>query len=574
MTRRTSTPEASLSSRTCLFVLAVIGLVIHGAMVVRVGYMADDFDLLHAARSPSYALSDAFPAGTSMYFRPLVMMVLRAEEAVAHAISLAPNTLLVVRHGVSLLVHIANAWLVFFVTMALLRHVRRDAPEPRHALLAALVFLLHPVVVSNVCWIAGRTDLFATMFVLASLVAALRALEPRGNALVRGAIAMLLFACALASKESALAVPGWWMGASAIALTSIAKDHRRRALAMTLAGVALSALWAMMLWARFYGSLGRDELPVFTLRSLVRGVAAIPMVLVLPNSESLLRRLAGGHRTIIALAAAMAIAFAVVAARRALKAASSRDDRAVIAGAGLVVVSAFAPPLLSGVNASSRLMYMPLAAMCIAGACVFAVLTRARTREGTSRWRWAWLLPLGVMAYGSLRGDHRWVDNSERTERYCAEYAASRSEAIASGHPKPALFVTYPADLDSVPLFSNDLRAALAACEARYLPNASPRDDVLAFAPVSIEGPRSAEAVTEDDEVVADVAFVAPDVIFATASRLEIVFDFEPREVKLPGVQLLGDSHVFEVHFASLEDRAKYDLFVFDGVRVRSLSPP
>ncbi len=574
MTRKSSTPEASLSVGTCLFVLAVIGLVIHGAMVVRVGYMADDFDLLHAARSPSYALSDAFPAGTSMYFRPLVMMVLRAEEAVAHAMSLAPNTLLVLRHGASLLVHVANAWLVFFVTMELLRHVRRDAPEPRHALLASLVFLLHPVVVSNVCWIAGRTDLFATMFLLASLLAALRALEPRGGGLVRGAIALLLFACALASKESALPVPGWWMGAFLITLTSKAEDHRRRALVMTLAGVALSAAWAMMLWTRFYGSLGRDELPVFTLRSLVRGVAAIPMVLVLPNSESLLRRLAGGHRTIIALAAALALAFAVVAARRALKAASSRDDRAVIAGAGLIVVSAFAPPLLSGVNASSRLMYMPLAAMCIAGVCVFAVLTRAPTRDHASRrWRWAWLLPLGVMAYGSLRGDHRWVDNSERTERYCAEYAASRSEAIASGHPKPALFVTYPAELDSVPLFANDLRAALAACEARHLPNASPADDVLAFAPVSIEGARS-EITTDDDEVVADVAFVSPDVIFATASRLEIVFDFEPRAVKLRGVQLLGDSHVFEVHFASLEERAKYDIFVFDGVHVRSLSAP
>jgi len=80
------------------------------------------------------------------------------------------------------------------------------------ALAGALLFAVHPVHVESVCWISGRTDLFATFFGLAALIAFVYAasrweeLTPSRRWLLIGG-GTLAFALAVLSKEVALVVP-------------------------------------------------------------------------------------------------------------------------------------------------------------------------------------------------------------------------------------------------------------------------------------------------------------------------------------------------------------------------------
>ncbi len=94
-------------------------------------------------------------------------------------------------HLTNLALHVAN-------TLLLLQFGRRLI-GPRGALIAALLFGIHPTWHEAVYWIAARFDLLATFFVLVALVC-----FQQGG---RGwrAIGLAAFACGLLSKESALA---------------------------------------------------------------------------------------------------------------------------------------------------------------------------------------------------------------------------------------------------------------------------------------------------------------------------------------------------------------------------------
>ncbi len=65
-------------------------------------------------------------------------------------------------HATNIFLHMANVLLVFGIGCILLRS--REA-----AFVAAAVFAVHPVHTESVTWISGRTDLLASVFVLASV---------------------------------------------------------------------------------------------------------------------------------------------------------------------------------------------------------------------------------------------------------------------------------------------------------------------------------------------------------------------------------------------------------------------
>jgi protein O-mannosyl-transferase len=68
-------------------------------------------------------------------------------------------------HLENILLHLLNALLVFAVARLLFSDFPRSSLFP---LVAALLFGLHPLATESVCWISGRTDLLAGVFVLAS----------------------------------------------------------------------------------------------------------------------------------------------------------------------------------------------------------------------------------------------------------------------------------------------------------------------------------------------------------------------------------------------------------------------
>jgi tetratricopeptide (TPR) repeat protein len=283
-------------------------------------------------------------------------------------------------HGMNALAHAAATALVALLIM-------QGGVAPRFALLAALWFAVMPVHVEPVSWIAGRTDLYATVFLLAALLAD-RA--RRGRGAWPGVPAVAAFGAGLACKEIGVAF------ALVLALDA-ALDRRiagRAALARWLAPYAIVLGLHLVAWVAIGGVPERPAyldperaealrrgvawmLPAF-LRFLLPGVTHAPDW-PLPAAASIADpRVAGG----LAFSAVMLIATAIGVKRR------SRWATPL-----LIVVVPLLPPLATawmlaagGAVMAERLMYLPsvgvtwLLALALAAATAWL---RARTRSAS-----------------------------------------------------------------------------------------------------------------------------------------------------------------------------------------------
>ncbi len=110
-------------------------------------------------------------------------------------------------HAVNLAVHAVSALLV----LALLRRVAARCGPPGEApqaapLIGALLFALHPVQAEAVTYLSGRSSSLMGMLALGSAVAWVAGTDGRGRWLSLG-LSPVLFALALATKESAVVLP-------------------------------------------------------------------------------------------------------------------------------------------------------------------------------------------------------------------------------------------------------------------------------------------------------------------------------------------------------------------------------
>jgi hypothetical protein len=105
-------------------------------------------------------------------------------------------------HVLNLLLHLANAWLVFQLALRILR-------DRRMAWFAAALWAVHPIGSESVANIAGRADLLATLFVLSGLLLyiGLMAADEGGWQWRTPALAISA-AGGIFSKESAAVLPG------------------------------------------------------------------------------------------------------------------------------------------------------------------------------------------------------------------------------------------------------------------------------------------------------------------------------------------------------------------------------
>ena len=116
-------------------------------------------------------------------------------------------------HLASLLLHAANAVLVYFVARRLLATALAQRVSPTllsaGAALAALVFAVHPQRVESVAWISDRATLLCASFYLLAVLAYLRAIAaPTGRAGTGWRAASLVaFTAALLSKGMAMSLP-------------------------------------------------------------------------------------------------------------------------------------------------------------------------------------------------------------------------------------------------------------------------------------------------------------------------------------------------------------------------------
>jgi protein O-mannosyl-transferase len=109
----------------------------------------------------------------------------------------------------NIVLHLANVAMVATMLSAILR--RWNLPSAAAVAIGAAIFALHPQQTATVSWISGARDLAAATFALAAL-----AVHQSARIRHRVLWSSLLFACALLSKPSVVAVPvalvayAWW----------------------------------------------------------------------------------------------------------------------------------------------------------------------------------------------------------------------------------------------------------------------------------------------------------------------------------------------------------------------------
>jgi protein O-mannosyl-transferase len=138
-------------------------------------------------------------------------------------------------HLTSLLFHVANAVLFYFLSLRLIRLSVRAAtdltvPIRIAAGFSALFFSLHPLQVEAVAWTIGREIAIAGFFFVLTLLCYLRAAEKESAGLSRwrwmGA-AWFFYAMCLLSKETALALPFALLILDVYPLRRLGGDKRR-----------------------------------------------------------------------------------------------------------------------------------------------------------------------------------------------------------------------------------------------------------------------------------------------------------------------------------------------------------
>ncbi len=141
-------------------------------------------------------------------------------------------------HVVNLLLHVANALLVYL----LLLRLGESAPT---AFAVALLWAVHPVQVESVAWISERKNVLSTLFFLLAFLAYLRFSDrPR---LGTYALVFVLFVCALLTKINTIVLP-----AITIAY-EVAWRFRLRARDV-VATLPLLAAGAVLAWVNLHGN--------------------------------------------------------------------------------------------------------------------------------------------------------------------------------------------------------------------------------------------------------------------------------------------------------------------------------
>lgn len=161
---------------------------------------------------------------TTPYYRPLFLLQLSLEYTL-----LGPKPLL--NHAVNLIIHFANAATIFLLAR------RLNAAAGAGALVAGLLFAVHPAITEGVSYLLGRGDLLCALFMANSVLAWLR--YRQDGRTVWLAAAMTLQSMALLTKEMAITLPVIFL------LLELSRRNSRR-LALILLPLAVSGAYLVV----------------------------------------------------------------------------------------------------------------------------------------------------------------------------------------------------------------------------------------------------------------------------------------------------------------------------------------
>ncbi len=192
-------PSIVVALGLVVFCLAVFYPSLHN------GYVWDDEIFL--VRSSAYAGTSRLAASL---FEPFALYAAYYRPLVAFSYALIPATSdysASAHHAINLVMHIANVLLVYVCVIAISRRIF-TAPENQRghfvsAVVAALVFAVHPTVLEPLLWISGRFDMALTLFSLLFVWVDVR----RRITILSTLLLAIIYFCAAASKEAAAVLP-------------------------------------------------------------------------------------------------------------------------------------------------------------------------------------------------------------------------------------------------------------------------------------------------------------------------------------------------------------------------------
>ncbi len=153
------------------------------------------YDAVHSTLGEKYA--GTLPFTNPLHFRPLYYLSLQISSSLHDTLGFAYDDFIFYR--------IQNLVLYFIITFLSGWIILRKTKKPVYAVITALVILLFPNNIHNICWTAGRVDLLCGMFYLGAFYFSLQ--YPESKSKSGFVLAALFFILALMTKETALTFP-------------------------------------------------------------------------------------------------------------------------------------------------------------------------------------------------------------------------------------------------------------------------------------------------------------------------------------------------------------------------------
>jgi hypothetical protein len=381
-------------------------------------FLSDDFILLKYARSFSYNFHALFatPGGDGFY-RPLAYVSMGLTSAWAGA---DPAHW----HWIGFALHAVNSILVFFLAWTL------GLPRLASAFAAAL-FAVHGTRPEAVIWVATRSDVLATFFVLIALITFILSWNEARWRVLLGGVSLLSMFLAFLSKESSYTAPLVLV----VFLASNGGLRTRRgwySLAPFFAVAAGMLVWRWILFGGIGGylnSAGKPEALSFGLLPVLKTFALrLWAVLFFPINWSKQPGLLFG----------IVMVFYVGALLWLLKSQVTRRD--VLLPIGFLLLLALPPlsQLLIGPDLQkSRFLYLPSVGFCL---LLAAMMQYLKTKS-------QWVVSITILAFNLAALLHNMT---------AWEYASQKARAACSVAAKCATVVSgVPGSLNGVYFFAN-----------------------------------------------------------------------------------------------------------------------
>jgi Flp pilus assembly protein TadD len=314
-------------------------------------------------------------------------------------------------HWTNLAWHLAAVVLLF----GLVRQLQRQPDDPGCpwvAGLAVALFALHPLATESVAWISGRAELMAGAFGLASLLLALRYTLSQSWQDVMGA--MILFALALLSKESAIVIPllagvlCWWQIKTGASRVTDRTWHR-----LAIGYIALAAIYLVVrAWCFRDVALANMAYadvpnPILRLLTALKVLAQYISLALIPYRQSVF------HDVIVNWIPGLVATLALAGIGCILWLSRSRAPWLTLTGlwflAALIPVSNLV--IRIGSIMAERFLYLPLAGLGIGIGLGLTKLNRQRPEL-----KWPFLLLALVLTHHTIKTFQRSLDwEDERT---------------------------------------------------------------------------------------------------------------------------------------------------------------